>query len=276
MKQFFLICFFLSMLLNANVFGQRLKKPDKLKLADFSVANNIAVLYQRTYVSFLFKEDVSRGNVTDNQFKLSAEYILRIFLTKPTSSKDFQLLSKTYNVIPKIKSIDYYSLENNKIKKSDIENSLIKVEQNENVFYTNFSSLMKDSIAIIDLSYSIISDKKDSIVILNYNNIPLHDAIIIIDVPEIYTYSSLKSAGCLELETSTKQGFVRGYQMANSNAPVTGKAMADAFKIQFPKADYRPVYFKINSYNYTWTSKCSSVITPNILSLYVSRIMELK
>lgn len=271
-----LICVTISLLIIANGFGQMIKRPAKVKPTDFETSTGMKVLYQRTLVTFPFREDVSSGNVTDKQFKLSLEFIIRVLLNKSDCNKNFPLLSTAYTGSLKVTSIDYYTLEKNKIKKTDIEKSLIKTEKDGDAIQTNFSSMMKDSVAIIDLFYSIVSDNKDSIIILNYNDIPLQDTKITIDIPEFYAYSSVQKSDCFESETSNRQGYVRGYKLANSNSSITGKAIAEAMKIQFPKAEYRPVYYKVHSTSYIWKSNCSSEKSNALLKLSISGISELK
>jgi|WetSurMetagenome_2_1015567.scaffolds.fasta_scaffold237936_2 hypothetical protein len=280
MYKFFILTFILTFSSIISSFSQRPEKPQKVKPSDFSLnTNSPQVLYHRALVTFPFKEDKSNGHVTDKQFTLSIEFISRIYLSKSSCNKDFILLSKIFNSIPIIQSIDYYHLDNNKIKKSQIKNSELNLESNDVFYYANFSPLIKDSIAIIDLSYSMTTEKKDFIVLLNTDNVPLHDMKVKIDIPEIYTYKNLRISDCLNSKKINEFGILRGYQLANSSAPITGEILADIFKKQFPNANYKPVYFNIKSTLYTWNDSCSldnSIIPTPILSLCISEIKELK
>lgn len=260
---FLLILIFLIFL--NDTFGQRIEKPDKLKLTDFSTGSDlIDVLYQRTLVTFPFEEDKSHAVVTNQQFKLSIVSLIRIRLKIAAGKDNFILLPNIVESDAKILAADYYYIENNKIKNIKPKNSEILLEKNDSVIYTNFSNVIKDSVVIIDLFYSLVSHKKESIMIFNNKNVSYQNIKITIDIPEIYTYKNVKIADCFSLDIKTKPGEVRGYKNAvTPGSSVTGKIVADAISSQFPNAKFNPVFYKINSHIYTLSESCKNFIPAN-------------
>jgi len=276
---FFTILIFF--IITSKIFCQRIEKPDNLKLTDFLTGTtSIEVLFQRTLISFPFEEDKWRGEVSDQQYKLSIESIIRIRLRKIDGNADFALLPNIFESDPKIRSIEYNYVENNKIKNKKFKNLDTLLLKNDSINFVNLSSFMKDSVAIIDLFFSMISQKKERIVIFNNTNVSYHDEKITVDIPEIYTYKNLTIADCMSLELKQKTGGTMGYQNVNSpNAPVTGKIMADVIKKDFPNANYRPVYYKLNSNVYTLTKECldiNSSIYSATVNLSLIRVTPIK
>jgi hypothetical protein len=264
-----------------DTFSQRIEKPDKLKLTDFSTGSNlIDVLYQRTLVTFPFEEDKSHAEVTDQQFKLKIESIIRIRLKIGASKDNFIILPNIFESDPKILSVDYCYIENNKIKKNQLKSSEILIAKDDSVFYTNFSNIMKDSVVIIDLLYSLTSNKKDRIMIFNNKNVPYQNLKITIDIPEIYTYKNFKIADFFSLDIKKRPGFIRGYHdITNSGSPVTGKIIADVIKNQFPSTKFQPVFYEVHSYIYTLTEDSKNFISTSYvqaINLSLIRVTSIK
>jgi hypothetical protein len=280
MCKYYSLILLLAFSLQISTFSQRPENPQKLKSSDFLIDNAPPqISYLRTLVTFPFQEDKSNGKVTDNQFKLSIKSISRLHLSKASCNIDYVLSSKLLVSPPIIQSIDYYYLEGNKIKKREIKNSDLIVENNDLFYYVNFSSLINDSLVIIDLSYYVTSEKKDLIVLVNPASIPIQDMKLIVDIPEIYLYKNLITSDCLMVKASSHLGSIRGYRLANSSGSITGEILAKVFKEQFPNANYEPVYYKLNSNIYTWIKDCkmdSSIFSKPILSLVISNKTELK
>lgn len=263
-KFYFMAFFFCITFLNHSL-GQRIERPDKLKPVDFStMAYPIEVMFQRTLVTFPFEEDKSSGEVTDQQFKLSIESVVRIRLKRVEGTGNFILLPNIIDSDIKIRSIEYSYLENNKIKNRKLEDSDVNLEKNDSVTFLNFASLMRDSVVIFDIFFSLISHNKENIMILKNEKIPYQNMKITIDIPEIYSYKNTVISDCLDQDLKSKTGGIRGYQNANSsNASVTGKIIVDVLKEDFPNANFQAVYLRINSHIYTLTEGCMAFITNN-------------
>jgi hypothetical protein len=268
---------FICLIFLNDTFSQRIEKPDKLKPTDFStVSNLIDVLYQRTLVTFPFEEDKSHAEVTDQQFKLNIESIIRIRLKIADSKENFILLPNIFESDAKILSVNYYCIENNEIKNNKLKNSEILLEKNDSVIFTNFSNIMKDSVVIIDLFYSLISHKKERIMIFNNKNVHYQNIKITIDIPEIYTYKNLKIDDCFSLYIKTKPGEIRGYKNVTSpGSPVTGKIIADVIK----NTTFHPVFYEINSCIYSLAENCKNLISTNYtqaINLSLIRVTAIK
>jgi len=232
-------------------------------------------MFQRTLVTFPFEEDKSLGEVTDRQFKLSIESIIRIRINRVASKGNFVLLPNIFATDPKIRSIEYSYLENNKIKNRKIQDSEIILEKSDSVSFINFTNIMKDSVVIIDIFYSLITLNKENITILRNEKTHYQNMKITIDIPEIYTYNYPILVDCLDHDLKSKAGGIRGYRMDSSNSSVTGKIVADVFKANFPNAKYKAVYLRINSHTYTLTENCLNFASTNnakVLTLKLNNI----
>jgi hypothetical protein len=275
-KFYFLTIFIFITFLNDSL-GQRIERPDKLKPLDFSKrSDSIDVMFQRTLVTFPFEENKSSGEVTDQQFKLSIESIIRIRLNRIASTGNFVLLPNIFAVDPKIRSIEYSYLENNKIKNRKIQDSEIILEKSDSVSFINFANIMKDSVVIIDIFYSLITHNKENIMILKNEKTYYQNMKISIEIPGIYTYKYPIIADCLDQDLKSKTGGIRGYQNVNSpNASVTGKIIVDVLKKDFPNANFQAVYLRINSHTYTLTENCLNFVLTNdakVLKLKLNKI----
>lgn len=265
-----MILFFIS--LYSLAFSQRIEKPGDLNLSDFSISSSsIDVLYQRTLITFLFDEDKSQAKVTDQQFRLSIESIIRIRLTRSSRNYNFVLFPNVFESDPKLKSIQYYYIDKGKIQNNKLKNIDALLAKNDSAHYINFKDIIHDSISIIELHFSLITQKKGEISIFNNKDVHYSNEKITINIPEIYTYKNLQVNDCFGLDIQNMQGSVRGYYDVNlPNANVIGKILADIFQKDYRGSTYRPVYFRINSFVYTLTDECK-----NNMSINYSPVLDL-
>jgi hypothetical protein len=279
MKNYQLLILLPFLLSNFSINAQRIEKPDKLKPLDFTKTDRpICVQFQRILVTFPFEENIQSGGATDQQFKLSIESIIRISFKEALKDTSFILLSNIYGSEIKIKSMNYYYLDNNKIINKPFDQSDMVLGKNDSVFYANFSSIIKNPNSIIELNYSLLTSSKENIIFNINKNLPYQNLKINIDIPEIYSYAIIKKNNCLSLKTGRKSGQTMGYKNANSpNATMTGKILAQVFQKNMPGSDYRPVYLMLIPNVYSLSDDCNSLISNadcQILNLKRSLISE--
>jgi hypothetical protein len=281
MRYFNLIYVLLCFCTSNCLFSQKIERLEKVTPEDFSRKNTFPIyfLHQSSLIVFPFTEDIFEPGAKDKQFDMSIETLMRFSICKTKSESKIVLCSNIYSVKLNFKSINIYSLHNQTVKTEKIKNSEIQIFENDSSIFADFSNIVKDSLNIIDLNYSLITKKKQDIIVSKTKNAGYENFLIRIDIPEIYTYRNLHLDSCLNEKIANKNGQIMGYETSLSNSSLTAKFWADLNKKNNPSLIYRPVMFQIKSIVYNLNNDCIKSFEESkqdIIKLKLSRITEIK
>jgi hypothetical protein len=264
-----------------SVLSQKIEKLEKITAEDFNGKSAFPIYFLResALITFPFLEDKFEPGAKDKQFDLSIETIMRFSICKSNSDLKVVLCSNTYSVKLNIKSISIYSLHNKTIKTEKVKNLDLKIFQNDSSIFADLSNIVKDSLDILDLNYSLITKKKQDIIVTKTKNAGYDNFYIRIDIPEIYTYKNDHIDSCLNVKIASKNGQIMGYETSSANSSLTAKFWVDFNTKNNPKLIYRPVLFQIKSFVYTLNNDCIKSFeksNQDIIKLKLSRIAEIK
>jgi hypothetical protein len=274
-----LIC---ALSISTLVYSQKLEKLGEVTFRDFSTTNfqSPTILIKRTLVTFPYLEQGGKTGARDEDFTVRIESIYRIVINKSDSVNKNFCLSKKFDSGIQIKNVKYYYKNGNSIAMRKIKISDLDTLQNDKGVYIDYSKVLKDSSAILEISYRSDSKSKQTLQFFLDNSFNYKDFNIQIYIPEIYVYNVLKLNQCISLETKKDLlGPIIGYYAESGpQDKLVPKFMVDQFvKMYGSSVKYNAVNCRNNLFSFRFNGNCSKTNPlDEIINLKLLNINEIK
>jgi len=258
MKNYFQLTTLALLVFNSLTFSQKLVNPENITEKHFALnnTNNHIVIQYDNLLTFPYYNDKSIEGALDKYFTFKIESFLRVFLKKGDLST-LLILPKSFENGVKIKSAKYFYLKENSITNRKLKDSDISIVLNENGYFLDFSKIIQDSCAILDISLSSVSKNKQNLILLKDKNKTYKSITVQVYIPQIYSYENTFEP-CLSSQIKKDlKGPLIGYDNG-----VNGKLLGEALAETFSKGSgykYRPVYCKIDNYSFYNSSTCQEI-----------------
>lgn len=251
-KKFLTLAFILISLAS---YSQKSRNPEKLDFSDFisSKKSYQTIIFQHNSVKYPFKVNPAKAGARSSQFLQLTECFVRLKLSNTSSDNYLKAAFNADSTLIYIQSATKYTLSGGKIKSVKIKDRDIRIDKQDSLIIFNLSNITGDSVAIVDLKYSVKTPAKQNILICLDRQKEYEDFLTRIEIPEIFEYESVYFDKRLNLETEKeKTGDLIGYRSFGLNPPFTAVGLHD-FILRNPnmKVDFQQVNYKIKSYIYS-------------------------
>ena len=243
------------MIFNSFAFSQRLSKPEKLTEKHFMLksSKHPLIIQDDNLITFPYHFDTNNIGALDMYFSLKVESFLRLLVNKSDSCK-LLILPVTYENGLKIKSVKYHYFKNKNISERKINVSDISQLTTEKGYFLDFSKVIQDSSAIIDIFLNSESKNKQKLLIILDKEKTYKSYTIQMYIPRIYRYKEGFDK-CLSTKIEKDfRGPIIGYDNGIDNG-LLSEGLAKVFSKQFG-TEYKPVYCKIDYFSFTSNTIC--------------------
>lgn len=281
MKSYNYLTLFCALSFSTLVYSQKLEKLSEITEKDFLTTNFLSqtILTNKTLVTFPYIGQGGIAGALDKYFTLRVESIVRIAINNSDSVKKLFCLSKEFDGGLQIKSVKYYYKKGittaiRKIKESDLGTSI-----GDSGFYIDYSKVIQDSSAIIEINYRSDSKSKNVLQFFLDNSFNYKDFGLQVYIPEIYTYNVSKLNQCIGLETKKdlRGASIGYYQSSGPHDELVPKAIVDLMVKNY-NAKYDEVYCRNNLLIFKMNGDCSGTNNrlEELISLKLQRVDEIK
>lgn len=275
--------FTITLLLISNLtYSQKLVKPEEITDKDFTFINfqTSTILLQNILISFPYHENNGTAGALDKYFSLRIESFIRILINKGDSCKKLIVLPKTFERGIRLNSIKYFYKNNNTISTRKIKEADIITTADDMGFYFDFSKIIKDSLAVFDISFSSDSKSKENLLYYLDRNKIYKNFSAQIYIPEIYSYDIFPAESCFEINIKKELlGPKIGYKpTSGSYNELSPQVIVDMLGKEF-NAKYDPVYCNINLVSVRTSNSCAGYISnlyKDIINYKLKKIVEIK
>lgn len=243
------------LIFNSFAFSQRLSKPEKLTEKHFMLksSKHPLIIQDDNLITFPYHFDTNNIGALDMYFSLKVESFLRLLVNKSDSCK-LLILPVTYENGLKIKSVKYHYFKNKNISERKINVSDISQLTTEKGYFLDFSKVIQDSSAIIDIFLNSESKNKQKLLIILDKEKTYKSYTIQMYIPRIYRYKEGFDK-CLSTKIEKDfRGPIIGYDNGIDNG-LLSEGLAKVFSKQFG-TEYKPVYCKIDYFSFTSNTIC--------------------
>jgi hypothetical protein len=275
------LSFFLLMLtLNSsgNLYSQKIDPPRPVTSDDFvfNKEKPLTILSSSTLVTYPFLELGFAVGAIDYNFKLKIESVVRLRFTLIDKNLQFLLVPKEYDTKPDIIYLKYYTIKNHEVISSKIKKSGIQITITESGYMLDLSSLINDSIAIIDLDYWIRPKSKEILVFYNHKDFECLSERIKLDIPEIYNYDISALNKCYSLNVTTRpEGGIVGYKSYSSATGIISANNMRYLKKNNPNESFQPMHYNLKSYLIESKQNCINVPNQNNTKIFNFTLKEI-
>jgi hypothetical protein len=279
-----LLCMIICALLltSTPIYSQKLEKLEELTLQDFTTSNfgSPSIISYKGLITFPYGQNPNNVGAKDQYFTVRIESIARIAVHKRDSSQKIIALSKTFEQGIRFKSIKYYYKNGKSISTRKIDEKELSATSDSIAYYIDCTKIIKDSAAIIDVSFNSESNSKQKIKLYLGRYRLLKEYNLKVYIPEIYFYDIFTTDKCIK--TQIEKGFfgpLIGYRSPTGySGQLLSKALADTFSKIF-NTKYEQVFCKTNLFSFSILNPCNDLMkNPNkgIINFNLKNIIEIK
>lgn len=278
MKTYNYIVITALLLINNPLFSQKLEKLNKLAEHDFEASSfkSPIVLSNEILVTFPYHNENNKTGAFDALFSINLESLVRIKINKNDSCYRLLVLSKIFEKGIEIKSIKYYYKDTKSIVTRKLKESDIIITSDDLGYYLDFSKIIQDSSAIIDIRFCSESNTKQNIIFYLDKNKTYLSFNAQIYIPVIYFYD-IYTDSCIK--TSIKKDLLGpniGYRTDYRDEKLQPKSVAESFMKNF-NIKLEPVYCSIIKYSFKIdSSEFIKDSSKELINLKLNKIIETK
>jgi hypothetical protein len=264
------------------IYSQKLEKPEEVSDKDFTIINyqTPTILSHNILMTFPYHENNGTAGALDKYFSLRIESLIRLLINKGDTCKKLLVLPKTFEKGVRITSIKYFYKNKNSISTRKIKEDDIIITSDDLGFYIDYSNIIKDSSAVLDISFSSDSKSKEKLLYYldknkNYKNFSAQ-----IYIPEIYSYDIFPTDSCFEINLKKDVlGPKIGYKpISGSYKELSPQVLVDMFGKEF-NAKYDAVYCNLTLISLRTSNSCTGFVSnsyKDIINYKLKKIVEIK
>jgi hypothetical protein len=236
------------------VFSQKLRTPEKLTQNQFMLRSPKypLILQNNNLITFPYHYNNNITGALDKYFTIEIESHLRLLIKKSDSCQLFVLPASFENGV-KIKTVKYHYLNENKITERKVIETEISQTTTDKGSFLDFSKIISDSTAIIDIFLKSESNNKQKISLILDKDKTYKSYSIQIYIPKIYIYKENYDS-CLSTKIEKDLEGPRIGYVGGSDVLIC-EVLAKSFS-RYNGGKYTPVYCKIDHLSYTSNAQC--------------------
>jgi hypothetical protein len=285
MKKSILVVLDLLFISCLPILSQQYNRPPNILISDFNSTKQQppTVLFYKTLITFPYREEYGEAGALDKFFGLDLKSFIRISIKRNDSCHRIIVFPKIYDKEPNLKSIRYYYLKDNSIATRKVNDSEVIMTSDAFAHYIDFSKIIKDNQAIIDVDISNSSSEpyyKQKLLLYLDKNIIYRDYSAQIYIPDIYFFDKNFPEACFSLNIKTDiLGPRIGYRSTRvPSETITPKVLVDMFSEKFG-TKYDQVYCKLTLLTLIKDSACDMIFYSSPIEIFnynLNKIVERK